>query len=266
MTEDGTGPVGNGGESWNEQAGPKQASRNLLRLLKPVIIIPEQGKYVDPNAVSSRFYNCFHYSLLSKDRTGVNLTVGITSANPGEGKTLVASNLAVSLAVANQRDTVLVDMNMRSPRIHRIFGTELSPGLVEALSDTTIRISKTQIEHLCVLPAGNLGGSLVVDYIPPDGEGAPSAADSASVGLEHVAAFRDVLYSLRQEFEFVIVDMPAMQEPFTPLLLVHQMDGILVVVDAKRTRHEDIQRIFQHVNEKQILGFVFNRASESIIL
>jgi Mrp family chromosome partitioning ATPase len=267
INEDGAGAADTGREKPHEETRAMPGPRNLVRLLKPVIIAAQQGKYVDSNEVCSRFYNCFHYSLLSKEDTAVNMAVGITSASAGEGKTLVASNLAVSLAVANQRETVLVDLNVRAPRLHRIFGTELSPGLVEALNEATIQVSKTQIEHLCLLPAGAIGGSpLMTQYVPVNGERGAGEKSGPAVGLEHIAAFRDVLYSLRQEFEFVIVDLPALQEPRMPLLLVHQLDGILIVVNANKTKHEDIQKLFRHVNKSQILGFILNRVRNDMAL
>jgi Mrp family chromosome partitioning ATPase len=83
----------------------------------------------------------------------------------------------------------------------------------------------------------------------------------ASLGLEQLAAFRDVIYSLKQTFEFVIIDMPAIQEPRIPIQLTHQMDGLLVVVDANRTKQIDIERTFTQLSKSQILGFVMNRSS-----
>jgi protein-tyrosine kinase len=266
MTEDNTRMADKGSEDWSERSGSKADSRQLVRLLKPVVVRPERGKYIDPNEVSPRFYNCFHYSMLMKESTNVNLTVGVTSANPGEGKTLVAANLAVSLAVANQRETVLVDLNVRIPTLHRIFGMEQTPGLVEALSEATIQVSQTQLEHLYLLPAGNISGSvLATEYVSDNGKSTSDVEAGPTAALEQVAAFRDVLYSLRQEFEFVIVDMPAIHKPPASLLLVHQMDGILVVVNANRTKHEDLQRMFRQVNQKQILGFIFNRVRNDLL-
>jgi Mrp family chromosome partitioning ATPase len=266
MTEDNTRMADKEGKDWNEQTGPKVDSQQLVRLLKPVVVRPERGKSIDPNEVSPRFYNCFHYSMLMKESTEVNLTVGITSANPSEGKTLVAANLAVSLAVANQRETALVDLNFQSPSLHRIFGTEQSPGLVEALSEATIQVSRTQLEHLYLLSAGNVsGGLLATEYVSNNGKSSSDGQAGPTAALEQVAAFRDVLYSLRQEFEFVIVDMPAIYRPPASLLLVDQMDGILVVVNANKTKHEDLQRMFRQVNQKQILGFIFNRVRNDFL-
>jgi Mrp family chromosome partitioning ATPase len=266
MTDDSTRTADKGSEDWSEQAASKTESQQLVRLLKPVVVLPELGKYIDPNEVSPHFYNCFHYSMLVRESTSVNMTVGITSTNPREGKTLVAANLAVSLAVANQRETVLVDLNIQSPSLHRIFGTDQGPGLAEALSEATIQVSRTQLEHLYLLSVGNISGSvLTAKYISENGKNAPSVETGPTVGLEQVAAFRDVLYSLRQEFDFVIVDMPAIYRPPVSLFLVHQMDGILVVVNANKTKHEDLQRMFRQVNQKQILGFIFNRVRDDAL-
>jgi len=125
---------------------PEQAGgQHLVRLLKPITFRSEVAKPIDEMVVAPQFYNCFNYSLLSKEQDTFNLTIGVTSANPGEGKTLVASNLAVSLAITNQREVVLVDLNIRNPRLHSIFGTKLSPGLVESLGDSAIQVAPTRV-------------------------------------------------------------------------------------------------------------------------
>ncbi|HCV43902.1 MAG TPA: hypothetical protein DGH68_10500 [Bacteroidetes bacterium] len=251
----------------DEQAGPpeqpSQEPRPLVRLLKPITFSSEVGKTIDERVVAPHFYNCFNYSLLSTEQSKFNLTVGITSSNAGEGKTLVAANLAVSLAITNQRETVLVDLNIRNPHIHSIFGTKLSPGLIESLNDNTIYVKPTRVKHLYVLSAGNpLGNPVVADRMTSSSM-SPGGSKKASLGLEQLAAFRDVIYSLRQAFDFVIVDMPSIQEPRIPIQLTHQMDGLLVVVDANRTKHADIERTFGKLNKNQILGFVLNHAPDS---
>ncbi len=262
------------GESSHETAGKEgerqqdvpSGQKDLVRLLKPIVVSEEQGRFIDSNVVSAQFYNCFNYSLIAKDQSAANLTVGITSPNPGEGKTLVASNLAVSLAVANQRDTVLVDLNIHAPEIHSIFGTKLTPGLVEAIHEPNIYVSKTQIKHLYVLAAGNITSSpWIAEQGATKDRKMKGNSGRSSIGLDQVAGFRDVIYSLKEEFEFVIVDMPALQEPRIPLLLTHQMDGLLVIVDARKTKQKDIESILRRVNPSQIIGFVFNRVGENNI-
>jgi Mrp family chromosome partitioning ATPase len=242
------------------------ADKNLVRLLKPVVIADDPPGPIDEHVVSAEYYNRFTYSLLAKGAMAVNLTVGVTSANPGDGKTLVASNLAVSLALANRRDTVVVDLSIRNPRLHSVFGTPLGPGLIEAIDGNSIRVWKTMIDHLHVLPAGAVGRARAGLEQQFSAETSTLYDDDSPIlGLDKVVAFRDVIYSLRESFEFVIVDMPVLQEPRVPVLLTHQVDGLIVVVDATRTKHRDVERMFRQLNTNQILGFVFNRASDDVL-
>jgi Mrp family chromosome partitioning ATPase len=253
------------GLSDSENASTSKESHELVRLQKPVVFNTERGRHVDKGTISPRFYNCFNYSLLPKTQLDVHLVVGVTSANKGEGKTVVAANLAVSLALASQSETILVDLNLRSPRIHTIFGTKLNPGVTGALVDPTIQVSLTQIKHLYVLPAGNVsGGMLFEEAVVSLDKKDVGDGGKTPVSLDSIAEFRDVFYSLRREFEFVIVDMPSIQEPRVPSLISHVLDGALVVVDANKTKHEDIERLFRRINEQRVFGFVMNHGDEEL--
>jgi Mrp family chromosome partitioning ATPase len=204
----------------DEASGRDLAESKLVRIAKTVIVTSDKPGEIDDRIVSARYYNCFNYSLLPKGQTDVRLSLGITSPNPKDGKTLVASNLAVALAMSYQRKTALVDLNIQHPRVHEVFSTSLKPGLLEAFNDVTIHVSATQIEHLFVLSAG---GSM-----------------ARPLGLDQLPHFRDVLYSLVQEFDFVIVDMPSMDVHGFPVLFANQLTGLFVVSIAmeKRVFHE----------------------------
>ena len=230
----------------------------LVRLRKPVVVRESPGKSVDGAVVSPLFYDCFNYALLSGAGQDVNVAVGISSANPGEGKTLVACNLAVSLTVAYQRKTVLVDMNVREPRLHQVFDVSIGPGLLEAVGDGAIHVAQTAVRDLFVLTAGTANGRLAGGL-----QHAMDETDNAiepSLQLEQVAAFRDVLYSLKESFSFVIVDMPAVRAHLVPLLFTNQLDGVLFVVHAGHTKQGDIEQAVQLVNDRRVLGFVYNGA------
>jgi Mrp family chromosome partitioning ATPase len=226
----------------NGTSGGDIAESKLVRIAKTVIVTSDSPGEIDDKIVSARYYNCFNYSLLPKGQTDVKLSLGITSPNPRDGKTLVASNLAVALAMSYQRKTVLVDLNIQHPRVHEVFGTSLRPGLLEAFNDVTIQVSATQIEHLFVLSAG---GSM-----------------ARPLGLDQLPHFRDVLYSLVQEFDFVIVDMPSMDVHGFPVLFANQLTGLFVVLNAGKTKRGEVDRMFRLLNEAQVYGFVFNRYGE----
>ncbi len=228
----------------------------IVRLRKPVLFREDGGRKVDGRMVSPHFYDCFNYALLASGGQEVNVAVGISSANPGEGKTLVAANLAVSLTVAYQRQTVLVDLNVRNPRLHEVFDVAIGPGLLEAVAGGPIHVAPTAVTDLFVLTAGSansrLGGGMRLAMDDDEEEIEPS------LQLEQVAAFRDVLYSLKEQFTFVIVDMPAVREHLVPLLFTNQLDGVLFVVHAGHTKQGELEHALQLVNERRVLGFVYN--------
>jgi len=70
--------------------------------------------------------------------------------------------------------------------------------------------------------------------------------------------------ALKQRFHVIIFDMPAISDPVLPVSLTRHMDGMLFVVDSRTTTKTDIMRTSQRLGKNRILGFVLNRAAESI--
>jgi len=244
----------NGGSTFEDER------HSLVRVGRPIMFNPDAGRSLDNNYVAPRFYNCFSASLLKNQDTAISFAVGITSANASEGKTLVASNLAVSLAVAQGKDTLLVDFNFKKPRLHTIFGTRLSPGLGEAANEATISVSPTLVKHLYVLSAG-AGGSMKL--LTETGTFKNNGANR-SVELDTLPVFRDIMYSLRQEFEFIVIDLPAIHDPAAPLLLTGHMNGLLVVVDTLKTKQRDLDHAMTVLNKSHVTGFVLNRFNSDV--
>ncbi len=241
-------PVDEGGET----------GARLVRLKKPVLLRAEVGMRVDSTMVGPQFYDCFNYTLLTHGESIVNAAIAVTSANPGEGKTLAACNLAISLTVAYQRKTVVVDMNVHKPRLHEIFDIPVGPGLLEAVGGGPIQVARTAVTDLYVLTGGVVRSGLASGLQYALNETAPPPEPSFQ--LEQIAAFRDVVYSLKEHFDFVIIDMPALREHLVPLLFTNQLDGIVLVVHGGTTKQADLQSAIQTVNEHRILGFVYNGA------
>lgn len=250
----------------NEKFSQEQSDNKLVRLIKSIVINDEPGKYVDESIVQFKYYNAFNYSFLSKEHENIHLAFGITGPRDGVGKTLVACNLAVSLALGSQKETVLVDLNISHPRLHEIFGVPQSPGLAEAFFNGQIHVSRTAIENLSVLPIGNFMPFKEEKEVPfgiSDGE-LIQPVFKPSLGLNQLSAFRDVIYSLEQEFDIVIVDMPSINNESVPVLFAKQLNGVIVVVDSGKTRREELDTMFRQLNERQVLGFVLNRFDERL--
>lgn len=204
----------------------------------PLTITEDYSEYVDPKVVSKKFYNNFNFSKLLTDRE--RLSLGVTSANPQEGKTLVACNMAVSLTRAYRQRTVLVDLNFRNPQLHNVFRASAESGLAEALQKEILRVTPTGVDNLFVLPAGD-----VSRYSP---------------GIKDTITLREVLFTLKNAFDFVIVDMNSVFpiEEF-PVHFINEVDGLLTVVDTKQTKKELLNKIFNHIDERRFMGYIFNR-------
>lgn len=130
-----------------------------------------------------------------------------------------------------------------NPRVHEVFGAPLNPGLGESLDNGAIYVTHTSIDDLWVLSAGTQAGN--------------------PIGLGDLAAFRHVIWSLEQEFEFVVVDMPSLSSKGFPILFANQLNGVLVVIDTRKTKRRDTDRVFRQLHEEQVVGFVMNRINEN---
>jgi Mrp family chromosome partitioning ATPase len=242
--------------------GEKQgSSASLVRLAKPIVVSPDAPKPVDTGYVSSRFYSCFNASILGPTRSPTHLAIGVTSPRRGDGKTLVAANLAVALAAASQLETVLVDLNVKNPMVHSIFGGRQAPGLMEALTGPTIQLMKTRVKGLHILPAGTITASLAAaEEFVGEQHGGGRVNSRQGLTLDAMTGFRDVMYSLKEEFDVVIVDMPSVTADSFSTLLTHQVDGLLLVVAQDRSKHTDLEAMMRVVNPSHIIGFVLNHA------
>ncbi len=211
--------------------------------LLPLKIYTRPTGEPDPRIVSWKYYNRFNFSRLTGRHTILHRSLGVTSAVRQEGKTHVAANMAVSLAQAYQRRTVLVDLNFANPQLHNVFATRLEPGVAEAMEFRTLRINPTRVKDLFLMTAGD------AERHPP--------------GIHHTIALREVLYTLKNEFDFIIIDMCSVfpiQE--FPVHFMNEIDGLIHVVNLKQTKKGEVNRIYHHLDEDRFVGYVFNRVEE----
>jgi Mrp family chromosome partitioning ATPase len=200
----------------------------------------EQLPKLDHSVIQKNFYNNFDFSKLPLDNPNRKFSLGITSANRREGKTLAASNMAVSLAQAYHQQTVLVDFNFENPELHKVFGARKRPGISEAVQNNEVFVNSTKVDYLYLLTAGNTR-----KYYP---------------GIRDTLMLRQILYTLKKEFDFVIVDLGAVFpiEDF-PIHFINEVDGLLTVIDATNTKKEQFQNIYKHIDKNRFVGYIFNR-------
>jgi len=172
----------------------------------------------------------------------------ITSAGPGEGKTLTAANLAVSLAGGGSR-VILVDADLRKPRQHRLFEVTKEPGftnlVIDQQGDLEDYLKPTAVENLRVLPSGTAPPN------PAELLGSPRAAE--------------VMEQLKEHADVVVYDTPPAATVTDAVVMSPRVDAVLQVVWAGGTRR-DLVRQGRTILEKvgaRVLGPVLNRVSLS---
>lgn len=169
----------------------------------------------------------------------------VSSAFPGEGKTLVAANLAAACAEAGQR-VLLLDADLRNPGTHRLFGLPSTRGLTSVLEgDRTL-------DAVCYLAGRRL-------TVCPAGPVPPNSAEL--LGSEVMA---EVLGDAARRYDLVLIDGPPVLLLADALLLAAQADGVLMVVRAGQTRRRDAARALESLTRAQarVVGVVLDRVRE----
>jgi protein-tyrosine kinase len=197
------------------------------------------------NAASTEQYRRLAARLhLAQTEFGLR-TVMVTSAMPGEGKTLTATNLALTLAESYKRQVLLLDADLRRPSIHTLLEIPnlggLNDGLQEDASGPIPLLRLT--ERLTVLTAGR-----------PDHN--PMSVLSSS-------RMKRVLAEARASFDWVIIDTPPVALLTDAHLLASLVDTVLLVVHAGSTRLAAINTAVECVGRERIFGVVLNRADEA---
>jgi len=166
----------------------------------------------------------------------------IGSAQAGEGKTLTAANVALTLSQSFRRSTLLIDADLRRPTLHTLLNVPNVTGLndvLEAREDRKLTIVEVA-PGLSVLPAGRPNPD------PMSGLTSPR--------------MRAIVQEASSKFDWVILDTPPIELLPDASLLAEMVDGVILVVGAGRTPFRSIERAVQIIDRKRIFGVVLNRA------
>ena len=171
-----------------------------------------------------------------------NNAVIVTSAIPGEGKSTIASNLAVSAGMSD-RHVLLIDGDLRRASQREIFGYDKTlPGLSEALVGSCTwqeAVLKDVREGLDILPAG--------DFPPNPAELLGSKAMST------------ILDEIKKTYDLVLIDMPPINIVTDPLVLSSEVAGCIFVVRQNYSDHRDVKKalVSAEMTGMDVLGFTF---------
>jgi capsular exopolysaccharide synthesis family protein len=205
-----------------------------------------QGEPLLSNGVPPNFAEAFRALrtnvLFSAADQGCRVIV-VTSSAPREGKTIVASNLAIGFAHAGQR-VLLADGDLRRPRVHEVFAQEQEPGLSNAIvgdAKASETVRQTDVPGLWLLTAGR---------IPPN------AAE-----LVGSRRFKDLLTSIRGQFDWVVIDSPPVMAVTDPNILASLADGVVFVIGAEMTSYKIARRAVEQLERGRAVfaGAVLNR-------
>ena len=178
--------------------------------------------------------------------------IGVTSAQPGEGKSTVALNLAWSLAELGKR-VLLIDADMRRPAIHTMLGRKPSPGLSNLLGDINSISS-------AIRKYSSSTGDTTFDVITAGEVSYNSSALLSSAQMERLSA------ALRPEYDYIVLDTSSVGAVIDAVPAAQQADGMIVVV-RENSCHGGVLRDcvdqleFAHVN---VLGFAVNGVLEGM--
>lgn len=168
--------------------------------------------------------------------------IGVTSALPGEGKTLSSVNLAVSLAESYRQRVILIDADLRRPTVHQRFDLPGRDGLTEWLrrDDAPERVMVRLSSRLSVVPAGH-----------PELNPVPLLTSLRMAML---------LAAARADFDWVIVDTPPAGLITDAGVLEGSLDGFVVIVAAGRTPSALLRQAIGRLGPDRVLGLILNRS------
>jgi len=219
-------------------ANPVLAPGRSVRSLQPHPLLVAA---LSPHSSTAEQYRAIRTRIAQSEGGRHCRTILVTSPSSGDGKTLTALNLALTMAQEFHRRVVAVDAHLRSGSLHRLVGIAERPGLSDVLLGS-VPLEQALVSlpdfNLTVLPAGS-----------------PARQPTELLGS---AEMRRVVDALHTQFDRVVVDA----SPAAPLadvgVLTPLVDGVVLVVRAGRTRRPAIDRALDEFDPERLLGIVLN--------
>ena len=217
----------------DSEADVSSFDKSLISILKPKSFAAEQFKILRTH-------------LLYPSKGKPPRSILVTSTAPGDGKTFVAANLAINMSLTINKYVLLIDSDLRQPKVHSRFGFEDVCGLSDYLGGKKKLedlFLKTELDRLTILPAGS---------IPSNPSELLSSERMASLMKEVVDRYRD---------RYIIIDSPPPLLTAEAGALASQVDGILLVVNYGKTRRADLKNLIEKLGKDKLLGTVINNVN-----
>jgi len=213
---------------------PNEVDRRVVTLTAPASTAAEQ-------------YRTLYYRLERMRSMRPMKVVALTSALPGEGKTMTAVNLALTAARANpEKRILLIDADLRRSQVGEYLGIKTRPGLSELIAgdcDVTQALRRFKTTRLAIVPAGG---------VPEE-----------PTGLLACQRMRQFVAAMRDAFDEVYIDLPPTLPFADASILGCQADGVVLVIRANVTAQKRIHQAIESLAGAPMIGCVLNGAELS---
>ncbi len=199
-----------------------------------------------PKSAVSEAFRSLRTSLMFSTPQGMPKTILVTSPGPGDGKTTNTINLATVMAQNGAR-VLVIDADLRKPRLHRDFGVPHAPGLTNRIAGS----QSAATEQSAIVPT-----SVENLFIMPSGSQAPNPAEMLSS-----ERMRKIISMASRAFDHVIIDSAPVLGLADALILSRCVDGVIMVVGAGKTAKDSIKVSTRRMAQVQapLLGVVMNQ-------
>lgn len=184
--------------------------------------------YHEPRSFPAEQFRAFRTNLRAMNPEDAPRSLLFTSSAPDEGKSTTVANIAVSLGEFEQLRVCLVDMDLRGPRIHELFGLPRGPGITDILLDRANpadAIQPSGLPNLRVLTAGR-----------------PTDKPSEVISSDHI---QDLIAYLKRDYNYILFDTPPCAMFADASHLSKVMDGVIVVVALGETQRRDVDDVLE---------------------
>lgn len=197
----------------------------------------------DPQSAEAEQFKILRTNILFPVTGSAPQSILITGALPGDGKSFVSANLAVSIAMNINKHVLLIDCDLRKPDIHRMFGFGELPGLSEYLmehQDLDSLLIKPGVDKLTLLPGGSV----------PTNPSELMSTERMSELLEEV--------KIRYHDRLIVLDSPPPALAAETVFLARYVDGVVLVVKQGSTPRQEVVDMMNSMGSEKIIGCVIN--------
>jgi len=211
------------------------------------VVVKKPGKF--PMQTPSDRFQEVKTKLVTCFPLGSVKTILFTGTAHGDGCTTTAASFANTMAQYCRLNVLLIDANLRSPRLHEVFNVEYNQGLADLLTKKEEKSSlfkKVGHGNLYLIPCGN--------------------KNSEPLAIFESTRFDKTLKLMREKFDYVILDAPPVNSYAETKVMGKKVDGVILVIESGKTRKQVAIRAKQELEDAgaKVLGVILNRRKHYI--